>query len=251
LSAQALDEYFKNRVNVSEREIQKHFEISETKKNIKYVLLTSETGRKGIQVSSEDVKKYLADPAKLNIAKGQYERKQAGEFKGKAFEAVREQIARDLLASEKVEEIRKLNDSLAEKLVQIGGTDAAAEAKMNAQLKPYGVQVKATGLINEQTGSIPGFGETDDLLKDAFALQSPIDPAQGGKVKKYTSGAGTLVAWVAASQKPDPSKFESERERLVRELASAKERELYEGWIKKVRDKAKIDTNPSVVSAEA
>jgi len=250
LSAQAWDQYFKRRVNVSDLEIQKRFELTETKRNIKYALLTSESGRKGIQVSAEEIKKYLADPAKLNIAKGQFDRKQTTEFKGKTFEAVKDQIARDLLASEKVEEIRKLNDALAEKLLQIGGTNTAAEAKMNSQLKPYGVELKSTGMITEQSGSLPGIGEATELLKDAFAKPSPIDPAQGGKPKKYTSGSWTLVAWVTASQQPELSKLASERERLSREIADAKERDLYEGWIKKVRERAKIDMNPSVVSEE-
>jgi len=47
---------------------------------------------------------------------------------------------------------------------------------------------------------LPGVGEAPELLGDAFARKSPIDPNAGGKVKKYSSPMWVMVAVVTESE---------------------------------------------------
>ena len=94
---------------------------------------------------------------------------------------------------------------------------------------------------------LPGIGDAKELTADLFAKNSPIDPAQGGKPKKYASGAWTVVALITESQQPDASKLESSRASLIKQISMRKEREFFDEWIKKVQAKAKIDMNPAVI----
>ncbi len=152
-------------------------------------------------------------------------------------------------APEKPEEIRKFNEALAEKVLGVMTADKASDAKVNALLKPYGATVKSTGLVTRQTPYLPGLGEAKDVLADAFAAKSPINPRQGGKAKKYTVMSWVVVAVVSEAQEPELAKLETEREKLMSQLKMKKERALQDEWLKKLSSKASIEPNPSVVSS--
>jgi len=247
ISTQHWADYFRARVHISNDEVQDEFTISQNKRNLKYVLLTSEVGQKGVKIDTFEVTKYLADPTKLNIAKAQYEQKKAFTYKGKTFDQVKESIAHDILASSKVEEVHKMNESLGAQVAALLKADKGSDAKINALLKPYGAEVKSTGFITKLNPFIPGIGEASELMNDAFASASPIE----GKAKKYNSAAWVLVATVSESQKPDLSKLDSERQTLIKQVSQRKEREFFEEWMKKVSAKAKIDPNPAVLQSES
>lgn len=252
ISTQGWQSYFQNRVKVSDSEIRQQFMLGEDKRNIKYVLLTTEAGRQGVtgQVPQAEVDKFLADPAKVNLAKSQFEAKKDKDLKGQTFDMAKNQLAREILAGEKVEEIKKVNEKLGDQVAQAMTAEKGSDAKVNALLKPYKVEVRSTGAISRGNPYLPGVGEAPDLLKDAFAPKSPIDPAEGGKAKKYVSNNWVLVAIVTEAKRPDLARLESERGNLVRQLTQKKQRDLSEEWLKKVQSKAKIDPNPQVVGEE-
>ena len=248
VALQQVSKQFKRRVRVSDEEVRREFLLSQDKRNIKYVLLTPTAAKKVIKIDSGAVVKFLADSAKLNLVRTHYEQKKDREFKGLNFEIAKEQIARDLLAGEKSEEIKKINESLAGKILGIISASKGSDKQVNAVLKPYGVEVKQTGLITRQSPFLPGIGEAKELLTDAFATKSPIDGTAGGKAKKYTSVAWTLVAVVTEKETPDLSKMEASREQLMNQIAFKKERVLYENWMKGLSAKAKIEKNDAVLS---
>jgi hypothetical protein len=251
LSAQHWSEYFKDRVQVSDAEARKHFLLSEDKRNIRFVLFTAESGKKGVKITDQEIQKFLADTGKRNIAQGQFDREKDSKFKGKTFDQIKGDIVRDILAGERLDEVRKINDGLADKTLQILTADKGSDAKVNALLKPYDTSVRSTGMISRLNPYVPGVGEAKELMADLFVAKSPIDPAQGGKAKKYTSGAWVLVAVISESQRPDLAKFDSSKAQLYKTLMSQKERALYEAWMAKLAKKAKIDPNPDVVADAA
>ncbi|MGK5083345.1 SurA N-terminal domain-containing protein [Bdellovibrionota bacterium FG-1] len=251
ISMQGWQSYFQARVKVADAELKQQFLLTQDKRDIKYVLLTTEAGRQGVQIDPKEMEKFLADPAKLNLAKSQFEMKKDKEFKGMAFDIAKNQIARDILASEKTGEIKKVNEKLGDEAVALLTADKSSDAKVNALLKTYHVEVKKTGFVTRQSSYIPGVGEAKELLADAFAAKSPIDPAQGGKAKKYVSANWVLVALVTEAQKPDLAKLATERGQLIRQITTRKQREIYDEWLKKLVAKAKIDTNPAVVGEGA
>lgn len=149
---------------------------------------------------------------------------------------------------EKMEEIRKANLVLADKILPLMGDDKAADAKVNSMIASSGLTVKTTALFSKQNRFIPGVGEAPEVLKDAFADQSPIDMKSGGKAKKYVSGNWVLVAVLSETKKPDLSKLDTAQAKLRGQVAARKERMFFESWMKKLTERAKIEKNPSVVS---
>jgi hypothetical protein len=248
LSAERWQNYFQRRARVSDEEARKEFLSSHNKRNIKYVFLSQENGRKAMTISPDEIQKFLATPGKLNLAKSQYESRKATVYKGKSFDDVKETLAHDLIASEKTPEIQKINSEVADEVLTMLKADQGSDAKVNAVLKKYGAEVKSTGLISAESAYIPGIGQMKDLQTDAFALPSPIDPSSGGKAKKYVMGSSVVVALVQESQKPDMASYDAERAGILSKLKTKKEHELFDAWLKTVSAKAKIEPNPSVVS---
>lgn len=248
LVTQNWSQHFKERVKVSPAEVRAHFEQTADRRKIKYVLLTSEAGRRDVAVSDAQVAAYLKDPMKLAVAKGNYEAKKETTYKGKTFEQVQTAVTRDLLASEQVEAVQKANQALGERVRAAFGNEAA----VNALLKPYGFSVKTTDWVSRQTNYIPGIGEAKELLNDAFGSgRAAIDLKAGGKPKAYQSAAWVLVAGIADTELPVASKFAAQSAQLERELLAKKEREIFSKWMKELTRRARVDANPDVAGATA
>ncbi|OFZ19787.1 MAG: hypothetical protein A2X94_17080 [Bdellovibrionales bacterium GWB1_55_8] len=243
LSAQRWNEFFRSRVKFSDVELKQEFQLSEKKRTLKYVLLTQETGRKGLDISETEIKGFLSKPEKLNLVKSQFEAGKDTLFKGKKIENVQVQIAKDLLAGEKQAEIRKANEALASRVLPMLTAGKASDAKLNAILKPVGAEVKTSGWVSAADPSLPGIGDAEAVLKDAFAANSPID----GKAKKYELGGRTLVALVTEKAEPDHSKLESRRAELAERVTARKQRDLFSSWMKNLMEKAEIEVNHAVV----
>ena len=246
-SAQRWEHYFQDRVSVSEGELKKEFMNSQDQRNLKYVLLTSDSAKKNVSVSNDEAKKFLEDTSKVNLAKQKYEEGKGGLYKGQKFDDVKEAIAKSILAAGRLEEIQKVNDELAEKVLQAWAKSPTNDAPVNAVLKASGVQVKATGMVSKNQFSLPGLGDVRGILADAFAEKSAINPKLGGKAKKYSLPGRTVVAWVSEVKTPDLTQFPAAKEGLMKQLLGKKTRELYQEWMKKVTAKAQIDMNPAVV----
>jgi hypothetical protein len=249
ISLQQWDGYFKERVHVSEEELKREFGISHNQRNIKYVLLTPESAKSEIVVDPAAVKKFLTEPAKVNLVKMKFERGKDTVYKDQKFESVQESIARDLLASDRLDEIQKINDKRADQVLKLMTADSSSDKAIQALFRGHEVQVKTTGLVDLQKSYLPGIGEARELVKDAFALKSTIDGKAGGTPKKYNLAGRVLVALVIDSKVPDFSQLETSRQSLVQQIMTRKTRSLYEAWMRAVSTEAKIEPNASVVSS--
>lgn len=248
---QSWSKYFRSRVKVSDQEVKSEFLVSRDKRNIKYVLLTTEAGRKAVVVAPDEIKKYLSDPARINVAKAQYDGRKETEYKGKTFDQVKEEIARTLIASDKTQEAMKANEKIASEVLPLLSADKKADARINTLLKPYGVQVRSTGLVSRQNRYLPGVGEATELFNDAFQEKSPIQPKTGGKPKLYRSGSWILAALVVEEERPDLAKLPEDRSQIVNQLTAQKERALYDAWVKKLNSKASIERNEAIIGSDA
>jgi hypothetical protein len=246
LSVSRWESFFRGRAHVSDSEIRKQYAAQHDRRNIKYVLLTTEAGRRDVKIADAEVTQYLADPAKLNVIQGQYESRKETAYKGKSFDDVKTQLAREALASQKGDEVRKANERIASEVERVLTADKSSDGKANAILKPYGVEVKQTGMVTRQQPYLPGIGEAKELVADAFAESSPIV----GKPKRYTSASWVVVALVTDSEKPDLAKLDSDRAQIARTAAARKERELMDGWLKGLQESAKIDMDKRIISGE-
>ena len=248
LSVQALQSSFRDKVRISEAELKAEFLRQGEKRELKYVLLTTEMGRKRFQIPSDEVQKFLADEKNLNLLKGQYEREKDTTYRGKDFEKVKASLAEAQVARSKSSEIRALNEKIADEVAGLLTAEPASDAKVQAMFKDLGATVKSTGLVPRSQSFIQGLGDTRDLFADAFSANAPIDSTRGGKAKRYSTPAGIVVAVVVKSESADESKLPSERNALLKQLIEQKQREFFSGWMKSVKDQAKIEKNPDVVS---
>lgn len=239
--------YFRDRVQVTDEEARREFIKRNEKRKIKYVMITLDAAKKAVPVTAAEVSKALADPNKLNLAKSQYEARKAGEFKGKTFDQVKDQLAREMVSSDKFAEAQKVQENLAGEVQAALSASAAGDAKVNAIVKNLGAKVVTSDWVSSQSSSLPNVGEAAALLKDAFAAKSPINPAHGGKAGKYSVAQGTLVALVLDAQNADLSKFDAERASILEQLTQRKAGELAQGAMAEVTKKAKVERNPEVV----
>jgi hypothetical protein len=250
LAVQKWPDFFKKRLRVSDQELREEFEVRQDQRKIKYILLEQESSSKGFQVGEADLKKFLSDSPSLNLAKAKFDQGKDTVYKGQKFEVVQEGIAREIILGEKFAGIQKSQDRIIESVLAKFASRAPSDAELNLILKPISTQVKTTDWVTRQTSSVPGVGSAQELLSDAFREKSSIDLSGGGKAKRYNLGGKVLLAWVVESKKPNWDELSLQRETLMGELSSRKFSGTFDSWIKTLNDRAKIETNKEVVSAE-
>ena len=158
-------------------------------------------------------------------------------------------IAQSALLGDKLSQLFKANDQLADQVVGLMNADAKSDAQINALLKAQNVQVKKTGLVAFDSDVIPEVGVAKEVIKDALVEPSPIDAAQGGKAKKYLMGDRVLIALMVDSQKPDLTQLDSQRAQIAQQVFSRKIRSMYQMWESSLVQRAKVDLNPAVAGS--
>ena len=246
LTVQRWTDLVRSRVRVSENEIHREFRAANEKRNIKYVVLDLEAGRRAVRVAPSDIDAFVKDEQKLARAKSKYEQERETRFKAKKFDEVRRDIVRDILAGERIDEARKAYQKLADQIVPLLGQ--GPDSRVQALLGPVGVSVKSSGMISMDGARLEGITDPHALLGDAFADKSPILLTTGGKARKYESAGWVAVAAVTEVKKPDLSKLAGESPKLEQRIRARKERELEEEWIRSLRDRARIKLNAKVVN---
>ncbi len=136
----------------------------------------------------------------------------------------------------------------AERVASMLKADKKSDDAVNAFLKPFGVTVRDNPDVPETSGFIPGATDHPELTKDLFGESSGENGLTVGKAKVYESPSRITVVLLTGSKKPDLAKFDAEKKETQLEIKSRKERDLMNEVVKKLSEKAKIDTNPAVVS---
>jgi peptidyl-prolyl cis-trans isomerase D len=166
------------------------------------------------------------------------------------LEKARTEIARELVANElakkaatkKAEEVlHKLQagKSLAEALPEKKGSEVMLGGK---PIKP-----EETGSFNVSSApNVPRVGAAAELFDAAMK-------ANAGQAlpKVYEIPGGLLVARVKERQRPDPSKFDTEKAHVAEQLRSRRESEIERSWMEELKAKSKIVTNEGLLKGEA
>jgi hypothetical protein len=136
----------------------------------------------------------------------------------------------------------------AEKVAAMLRADKKSDDAVNALVKPFGVAVREISNAPADSGFVAGAEDLPAMSKELFAEEGGLEV---GKTKIYESPSRITVVLVTSAKKPDLAKFESMRPELLQSIRSRKERDLMGSVMKKLTEKAKIVTNPSVVSGNA
>jgi peptidyl-prolyl cis-trans isomerase D len=129
-----------------------------------------------------------------------------------------------------------------------------AEPDPKARKKgPAAVKLGTLVLRPDETGSfgagarpnVPRIGPQDDLFADALAATGP-----GVLPKVYDTPAGPVVARVKDRVRPDPAQFAARRADIEARLRSQREAEIESGWMKALRERAKVQVNEAYIRGE-
>ncbi len=118
----------------------------------------------------------------------------------------------------------------------------ASPGKKGPTLGGEPLVARATGLINPTGAPAPGLGDVPALYAAAAA-------ATTGQTLPdvYASAAGPVVAQVKERQRPDPAKYDRQREEIAARLASRRQAEVETAWLKSLRDAATVKVNDAVL----
>ncbi|HTL12501.1 MAG TPA: SurA N-terminal domain-containing protein [Bdellovibrionota bacterium] len=236
--------YLKSFVKVSDEEIQQEFVQTKERRKFKYVYLTAASGQKGVKVDPTQLMEFFKNPDKERQAKTRFELAKDTRFKGKKFEDVKMEIARDIIASESPDLARKANDELAGRVLGMLAPADAADKKLNDVLKGFDTSVKDSGWVMRRNRFLPGVGEAETLFKEAFSDKPSFDPKTGGKAKRFDLPGGILLVLMTGTEHPDMAQLNAEeKNRLFEQLAYRKENDLQEQWSHTLRENAKVARN--------
>lgn len=247
LITQGWKEHFNHLARVSDLEVKNDYLENGTKRALKYVLITPEAAQKDVVISEAEIQKFLADSTKLNLAKSRYDSEKNFKYKDKDFTSVKGEIARDLLRAEKTADIRKVAESLADRVVGTMTVSKASDASVNAILKPYNLKVTQSEAMARSNFFVPGFSSSPEVVNEIFSKSPPT-----AKAKKYSGASGTLVVLVTEQEDAALSKLNAEEiAKRKRQLVTRKQSEIFEQWMQKLNKSAKIKTNARLFGGEA
>lgn len=248
-----LVDFMRNRIKVSDQEIEQEFKASEDRRQIDYVVLTRDTAKKQLAVTDKEVDELLKNEAGLNAAKLYYEQNKMDYMKPlskpakgkkaeampapeyKNFDDVKRQVAVEVIKERRTEEISKINRDLANQLLA-----KAKAGDLKSFAKSKGLEMRTSEKFNRLQGFIPGVGEAPQLLSDAFAEGSVL--AKEPKLYELPGGR-FLVAQNLKTFKADSGDFSKERARLENQVATRKSQQFYEQWMTELRSQAKVKMN--------
>lgn len=242
---QQLSSMFERAAVVTQDELMREYKTRNESRKLKYVVLDRQLAIQGIKIPAKEIDEYLADEGKLAVAKQRFEGRKDGPYKGKKFDQVKKDIARELLAGSKTKEIQDYLKDMGEKVAGVMGPSASDDKKVNELLKIFNVKVEETANpITRQNSFIPKVGRAEEIVKAAFGQTSSIDPKVGGKPQVFDVTGKKVVALVTEKTDADMSKFtDKEREGLEDQLRRARQRELEQVWVNALQESAKIERN--------
>lgn len=141
------------------------------------------------------------------------------------LEAVRREIAEEILKKQRIDEIRKINLATAEEAMK--------------SWPPKGAKVETTGFFNSLEGNIPKIGRADEITKAAFDPEAKI---QKGPQLFEAQGA-VIVATVKEKKSAEMAKLKDQAEMQEKTLRERKLRAFLPAWMEDVQKRVKISYN--------
>jgi peptidyl-prolyl cis-trans isomerase D len=167
---------------------------------------------------------------------------------------VESSLAREILELDGARKVadRRAREALAQaktgkKLSLLFPTAAPGAKKPGPTLGGEPVVARDTGLFNPTGTAVPGLGEVPAL----YAAAAAATAAGQTLPEVYATPAGPVVAQVKDRQRPDPARYDRQRDEVVARLGSRRQAEVEAAWMKTLRDGASIKVNDALLRAGA
>ena len=150
----------------------------------------------------------------------------------KKMDDVGREIAEELLKKERFAEIQKINRATAEDYARRW---AAGDKK--------GITVTETGLFPRVQTTIPTIGKAAEILSAAFDDNAAIQT----KPQVFEAAGGIIVARVKQKEKPDMSKFDTEKDKQLKTLQARKLEAFFPAWMENVQAQFPVKMNTALL----
>jgi peptidyl-prolyl cis-trans isomerase D len=166
-----------------------------------------------------------------------------------SFDAVKNEVARELLQEQRAKELAKKHADEALARAKAGRSLAElfpAGAKA-AKLGGTPLQAEETGLYGASATLVPRVGVAPELQKAALA------GTPGQVLGEFDTAGGPIVAQLKARQKADPAQFEAKKAEYAERLRARREAQVESAFVKALRERADVKVNDKLAgpSAEA
>jgi len=152
------------------------------------------------------------------------------------FDAVREQVTRDVKQQKQREAAKTTATEFLETAKSVESIQKAGETA--------NIEIHTTDFF-QRNQSIPGIGKDQALIKAAFDLSQghrfPENPVSGQK-------AFYVIAF-ADKQTPAADAFDKEKSQVVQQLLNQKQSRFMEAWIAQLRQKSEIDISKQLLKS--
>ncbi len=261
LLTQKVSGFLKQRLRVSDKEIEDDFYTNGNQRQVDYVFLSIDDARKKIQIPDSEVHSFVADAKNQTELKQYYDahalryaaapatkakKDSAQSPKPRPFEEVKDTVARDVLREKHTAEARKANEELAKRIESMVQQNSG-EASVKSFAKAQGLDVKTSEKFSSGQGMIPGLGNLPELKDDAFKADSAL--AKGPKLYHYQDHL--VVAWNLKTHVAKPEDFAKQKETIAATVTTRKEREFFDGFMSDLQKRAKIKYNDELLKAQA
>jgi peptidyl-prolyl cis-trans isomerase D len=147
----------------------------------------------------------------------------------RAFDAVKADIARDILAGQEVAQFSaKVSDNIHSAWQGTGSVP-------DAMLQEYDLTVQTAGPFSKGQPALPGAGTSPELIS---ALSSAA--SAGVLSGTYATDGGRIIASIAAYTDADMTSFESQKEMIRMQLGYQKEEAVLAAWNQDLLGKARV-----------
>ena len=153
---------------------------------------------------------------------------------------VAKEIAREMLSDERAKDkARQAASEWQPKIATAADPETLnpkEDAAQAAKPDPFAPKVDSTGLFERGSRYVPKIGVAAELATAAFALtkDAPMPAAP------VVAGDRVFVVKLKERQTPDPTTFETDKERMRSELASRRQMRALDEFVKELRGKAKV-----------
>jgi peptidyl-prolyl cis-trans isomerase D len=159
------------------------------------------------------------------------------------LDAVKGEVATDLLAGDRAKEIARRRAGEALGALKAGKSLSdlfPADGKRQVTFGGQPLQVEETGPVTAAAAaaSVPRLGPAPELVKAAFAADGPkvLDGV-------FDTAAGPVVARVKERQKADPAEFDARKGEVAEALRARREAQIEQAWVRALREKGSVTVN--------
>jgi peptidyl-prolyl cis-trans isomerase D len=155
------------------------------------------------------------------------------------------EIAREILTEDKAKALAKAEaEAWQKKLAETEDPESLnpvdpKDAK-EAKVDPFAPKVESTGLFERGQRYIPKVGAAPEIGAVAFTLTKEA-PSPGALIE---TGGRYYAIKLKDRQIPDPTTFDSDKERLRTELISRRQMRAVDDYVKDLRSKAVVKVDP-------